>query len=44
MGDKSPKSKARGQKQKDAVKQDNASKAKTKQDRQGPNGIAQGKK
>jgi hypothetical protein len=44
MGDKSPKSKSRDQKQKDAVKQDSANKAKTKQDRQAPTTVVQGKK
>jgi hypothetical protein len=44
MGDKSPKSKARDQKQKDALKQENATKAKHKQERQGTNGLSQGKK
>jgi hypothetical protein len=45
MGDKSPKSKQRDQKQKDAAKQTNAANAKTKQDRQAQQfAAAKGKK
>lgn len=44
MGDKSPKSKARGQKQKVAVKTDQAAKARAKQINNGPSPGTQGKK
>ena len=46
MGDKSPKSKQRGQKQKDAAKAEGAAKAKSKQGNQGqaPPTTAKGKK
>jgi len=44
MGDKSPKSKVRNQKQKNAVKQEAAVKARAKQDRQATTGGAQAKK
>ena len=46
MGDKSPKSKQRGQKQKDLVKAGGAAKAKSKQDNQSqtPRTPAKGKK
>ena len=40
MGDKSPKSKERGQKQKDAVKQQNTNSAKKKQDNQSARAAA----
>jgi hypothetical protein len=43
MGDKSPKSKARDQKQKTATKQDNAAKAQAKQAPSAP-AVTQGKK
>ncbi len=44
MGDKSPKSKERGQKQKDAVKQQGVSNAKKKQDGQSARAATTGKK
>jgi hypothetical protein len=44
MGDKSPKSKQRDQKQKDAVKQQSVASAKTKQSAQAQPVVAKGKK
>ncbi len=44
MGDKSPKSKQRTQDQKQAVKTQDASKAKNKQSAQGAQAVAKGKK
>ncbi|HEX2678433.1 MAG TPA: hypothetical protein VHM19_17395 [Polyangiales bacterium] len=44
MGDKSPKSRQREQKQKDAVKQQNATNAKNKQASQSTATLAKGKK
>jgi hypothetical protein len=44
MGDKSPKSKQRGQNQKDAAKKDAATAAKNKQSAQGSASLPKGKK
>jgi hypothetical protein len=43
MGDKSPKSKQRGQNQKDAVKKQDATNAKNKQSAQGAQSVAKKK-
>jgi len=44
MGDKSPKSKQRGQKQKDAAKAEGVAAAKAKRDSQSPQILAKGKR